>query len=168
MTARYSFVDTWHLDAAPERVYEILSRPRAYPDWWGEVFLRATGDGGPAAPGKRARLTTTGFLPYRLRWELECVEAIAPTRLVSRLSGDFEGEGIWTIEPRGDTTRVTLEWRPVVTKRLVRRLTPLLRPLFAWNHRWAMRRGYERISALLDAERAEALEAGAEPVAPVG
>jgi uncharacterized protein YndB with AHSA1/START domain len=176
MTAHYRFVDVWHLDAPPERVYEVLSCPREYPDWWGNAFLEAEGDAGPAAPGKRARLVTRGLLPYRLRWELECVDAVAPRTLVSRLSGDFEGEGIWTFEPLGGGTRATLEWRPRVTKPLVRRLTPLLRPLFAWNHRWAMRRGYERISALLTSEgraelvsgeRAEPLEARPQPVAPV-
>ena len=176
MTARYRFVDVWHLDAPPERVYEILSCPREYPSWWGNVFLEASGDAGPAAPGKRARLVTRGLLPYRLRWELECVAAVAPTTLVSRLSGDFEGDGIWTIEPLGDGSRVTLEWCPVVTKPLVRRLTPILRPVFAWNHHWAMRRGYERVSALLrtgagagraSGESAEPGQAVAEPLAPV-
>jgi hypothetical protein len=135
------------------------------------VFLSATGDTGPAAPGKRARLVTRGFLPYRLRWELECVEAVPARTLVSRLSGDFEGEGIWTFDPRGTGTRVTLEWRPVVTKPLVRHLTPLLRPLFEWNHRWAMRRGEERIAALLrdgaSGEPAEPVEAGTHALAPV-
>jgi hypothetical protein len=42
-----------------------------------------------------------------------------------------------------------LQWNVDVRKRLVRHLTPALRPLFAWNHRWAMRRGHERITALL-------------------
>jgi hypothetical protein len=36
-----------------------------------------------------------------------------------------------------------------VRKPLVRHLSPLLRPIFAWNHRWAMQRGQERIAALL-------------------
>jgi hypothetical protein len=75
------------------------------------------------------------------------VVAVAPSTLVSRLRGDFEGEGIRMLEPLGSGTRATLEWSPVVNTPLVRRLTPLLRPLFAWNHRWAMRRSYERASS---------------------
>ena len=35
-----------------------------------------------------------------------------------------------------------------VRKPSVRRLTPVLRPVFAWNHRWAMERGEARIVAL--------------------
>jgi len=36
----------------------------------------------------------------------------------------------------------------VAPARLVRRLTPVLRPLFAWNHAWAMARGLASITAL--------------------
>jgi uncharacterized protein YndB with AHSA1/START domain len=147
--AAYSFIDEWFVPASVEAVYDLLSRPRDYPTWWGEAFLAGEGDAGPAAPGKRARMLTRGRLPYRLTWELVCVEADAPTRLVSRIEGDFVGEGIWTFTPAGDGTRAVLQWNVDVRKRLVRHLTPALRPLFAWNHRWAMRRGHERITALL-------------------
>jgi len=126
-------VDEWLVPASPEWVYGLLSCPREYPEWWGEAFLEGEGDPGPAAPGKRARLLTRGRLPYRLRWELTCVEAVAPARLVSRIEGG---------------TRAVLEWNVEVRKGLVRRLTPVLRPLFAWNHGWAMARGLAGITAL--------------------
>ena len=147
--AAYSFVDEWHVPAPVDAVYDLLSCPREYPSWWGDAFLEGEGDPGPAAPGKRARLLTRGRLPYRLRWELICVEAEAPRRLVSQIRGDFEGRGIWTLTPVEGGTRAVLEWQVDVRKPLVRRLTPLIRPLFGWNHRWAMRRGEERIVALL-------------------
>ena len=126
-------MDEWLVPASPEWVYGLLSCPREYPEWWGDAFLDGEGDPGPAAPGKRARLVTRGLLPYRLRWELTCVEAVAPARLVSRIEGG---------------TRAVLEWNVEVRKGLVRRLTPVLRPLFAWNHGWAMARGLAGITAL--------------------
>jgi hypothetical protein len=146
--AAYRFVDEWFVPASPEWVYALLSCPREYPEWWGKAFLEGEGDPGPAAPGKRARLLTRGRLPYHLRWELVCVEAVAPSRLVSRISGDFDGEGIWTITPAEGGTRAVLEWTVEVRKGLVRHLTPLLRPLFGWNHGWAMARGLESITVL--------------------
>jgi Polyketide cyclase / dehydrase and lipid transport len=153
--ASYSFVDEWRIAASPEDIYALLSCPREYPEWWGEAFLEGEGDSGPAAPGKRARLLTRGWLPYRLRWELECVEAIVPTRLDSRIRGDFEGRGVWTITKLDDgATRVVLEWDIDVRKRLVRHLTPILRPVFRWNHSWAMRHGERRMRELLE-DRAE-------------
>jgi uncharacterized protein YndB with AHSA1/START domain len=165
--AAYAFVDEWLVPAPIEPVYDLLSCPRDYPRWWGDAFLEGEGDPAPAASGKRARLVTRGRLPYRLRWDLTCVEADAPRRLVSQIDGDFVGEGIWQLEPVDGGTRVVLEWRVDVRKPLVRHLTPLLRPLFAWNHRWAMRRGQERIVALLGSGLLKPGQAGAEPVAPV-
>jgi uncharacterized protein YndB with AHSA1/START domain len=146
--AAYRFVDEWLVAASPEWVYGLLSCPREYPEWWGEAFLEGEGDPGPAAPGKRARLLTRGRLPYRLRWELTCVEAVAPARLVSRIEGDFVGQGVWTISQADGGTRAVLEWNVEVRKGLVRGLTPVLRPLFAWNHGWAMARGLASITAL--------------------
>lgn len=174
--ATYRFVDHWRVPGTPGAVYDLLSRPRDYPCWWGDAFLAGTGDDGPAAPGKRARVVTRGWLPYRLRWELVCVEASAPHLLVSQVHGDFEGTGTWVITADGDGTHATLTWAVEVRKPLIRHAPAVLRPLFAWNHRWAMRRGEGRITALLAQGRAtaalggsapEGVEAGAEPVAPV-
>ncbi|MDA0256552.1 MAG: hypothetical protein O3C25_02265 [Chloroflexi bacterium] len=36
---------------------------------------------------------------------------------------------------------LSYDWRVRAEKLLLRRLSWLLRPLFAWNHRWAMAQG---------------------------
>ena len=61
----------------PRRSTRSSPARATYPRWWGDAFLEGEGDPGPAAPGKRARLLTRGRLPYRLRWDLVCVEADA-------------------------------------------------------------------------------------------
>jgi len=156
--ATYSFTDEWRINGSAADIYGLLSCPRDYPDWWGDAFLEGEGDSGPAAPGKRARLLTRGRLPYTLTWELECVEAVEPTKLDSRIEGDFVGRGIWTITPLEDgACKVVLEWNVDVRKPLVRHLTPVLRPVFRWNHSWAMKRGEQRMQALLDSAPAQAL-----------
>ena len=164
--ARYRFVDEWHVPASADRVYELLSRPRDYPTWWSDAFLRGAGDDGPAAPGKRAWLLTRGRLPYRLRWELTCVEAVVPRRLVSGVRGDFVGTGTWTLTEVDGGTRVVLDWDVEIRKPVVRHLTPLLRPLFAWNHRWAMQRGQESIVGLLEDEAPPSAARGSRQPAP--
>ena len=117
----------------------------------GRRLPRGGGRQRPGRTGKRARLLTRGRLPYTLTWELECIEAVPPTRLDSRIDGDFVGRGIWTITPLADRVcKVVLEWNVEVRKPLVRNLTPVLRPLFRWNHSWAMKRGEQRMQALLD------------------
>ncbi|HET7572173.1 MAG TPA: SRPBCC family protein [Gaiellaceae bacterium] len=147
--AAYRFLDEWHLPAEIERVYALLGRPLEYPRWWGEVFLAAEGDGGEPQPGKTTAVVARGFLPYRLRFSLTCLEAEAPYRIHSRLDGDFEGAGTWQLREDADGTRVQLDWRPEVRKRGVRELSPLLRPLFRANHAWTMRRGLDAATRVL-------------------
>lgn len=79
------------------------------------------------------------FLDRRL------LEAERPARILIRLSGDFDGTGEWRLAETPDGTEAVLDWRPRVNKPLIRRLTPLLRPLFRANHVWAMRRGERQI-----------------------
>lgn len=141
MPADYRFLDEWQLPVDVERVYDLLGRPLEYPRWWGEVFLAAEGDGGEPEPGKRVTVRARGFLPYRLRFSLTCLEADRPYRIQSRLDGDFEGSGTWLLREDEDCTHVQLDWRPSVNKAGVRQLTPLLRPLFRANHAWTMRKG---------------------------
>jgi uncharacterized protein YndB with AHSA1/START domain len=145
MAAAYRFLDRWVVPHEIERVFAAVGEPLAYPEWWSDVFLAATGDGGPPQPGNRTSVVARGFLPYRLRFTLECVEVEQPTRICSRLSGDFEGTGEWRLREEQDMTHCELDWRPVVAKPFVRQLTPVLRPLFRANHNWTMRRGQQRI-----------------------
>jgi uncharacterized protein YndB with AHSA1/START domain len=143
--AEYKFLDEWFVPASPEAVYDLIGAQLEYPEWWGDVFLEVEGDDGPPRPGRRARVKARGYLPYRLRFESEIVEAERPHKIRMRLSGDFDGGGEWRFEPVEGGTRATLDWRPIVNKPIVRYLTPVLRPLFASNHSWTMRRGQEHI-----------------------
>ena len=56
-------------------------------------------------------------------------------------SGDFDGSGVWTFVQKDGFAEVTFEWRIAAEKPLLRYLSPLLKPVFAANHRWAMRQG---------------------------
>jgi uncharacterized protein YndB with AHSA1/START domain len=143
--AQYRFVDEWFVPAPPEVVYDVIGEGLEYPEWWGDVFLEAEGDSGPPAAGKSIRVKVKGYLPFHLRFESEVVECERPERIRMRISGDLSGGGEWRFEPVEGGTRATLDWRPVVNKPVVRQLTPVLRPLFASNHHWTMRRGQEHI-----------------------
>ena len=59
------------------------------------------------------------------------------------MEGDFEGTATWLLSEDGGRVTAQLDFRPDVQKPGVRQLTPVLRPLFSANHRWAMRRGQE-------------------------
>jgi uncharacterized protein YndB with AHSA1/START domain len=145
VAAQYQFIDRWYIPAPIEDVYDVIGDQLDYPKWWGKVFVAVTGDGGPPRPGRRASLVSKGFLPYKLRWNAEVVEADRPRGFRFTMEGDFVGGGEWTLEEREGGTQATLDFRPAVEKPGVKQLTPILRPLFGANHRWAMRRGQEGI-----------------------
>jgi len=69
-----------------------------YERWWTDFVIRATGDEAPPAPGKKNELLVKAYLPYKVDFGLEVVEAEGPKRILSRLSKDFDGSGAWTLE----------------------------------------------------------------------
>jgi len=48
---------------------------------------------------------------------------------------------VWTLVQEGGDVLATYDWRVRAAKPWLRRLSPVLRPVFAWNHRWAMAKG---------------------------
>jgi hypothetical protein len=139
--AAYQFLDRWIVPYGIDAVFDVVGDPLTYPEWWTTVFLAADGDAGPPAVGNRTTVVARGFLPYRLRFTLETTAVERPSRISSRLVGDFEGTGEWCLRPEGTGTICELDWRPIVNKAGVRQLTPLLRPLFQANHNWTMQQG---------------------------
>jgi uncharacterized protein YndB with AHSA1/START domain len=165
VTNHYHFITRWRFHASAEDVFAILSDPLEYPRWWPSVYLmvRAVGP-------RRVRLLTRGWLPYRLRWEAETTGTRPPERLAIRASGDFRGEGAWSLVQDGEYTDVTFEWQPTAEKPLLRYLSVILRPIFEANHRWAMEQGRRSLELELARYTARGVEAmnlvPAPPLAP--
>jgi uncharacterized protein YndB with AHSA1/START domain len=151
MPPAYRFVDRWVVPTSIERVYDAIGDVLAYERWWTDFVLRATGDEAPPEPRKRNELLVKAYLPYKVNFGLQVIEAERPRRILSRLSKDFDGTGEWMLEETPDGTVATLDWRPSVNHVLIRYLTPALRPLFRSNHNWAMRRGEQQIRDYLRA-----------------
>jgi uncharacterized protein YndB with AHSA1/START domain len=141
MAAQYQFVDQWTVAVPLEQVYDVVGNTLDYPSWWGDVFISVEGDDGPPRPGRQATIVSRGFLPYRLRWQAQIVEANAPHGFSFTMTGDFVGEGSWTFAEANGVVEATFDFRPRVEKAGVKQLTPVLRPVFRWNHSWAMTRG---------------------------
>ena len=60
-------------------------------------------------------------------------------------TGDFVGRGEWTLEQATLHVDLTYDWRIRADKPLLRRLSFLLKPVFAANHYWAMAKGEESL-----------------------
>jgi hypothetical protein len=163
MSSDYEFVTVWRVPGTIAEVTAVLKDGRTLPRWWPSVYLsvdpRIPGDDQDV--GSVTDLYTTGWLPYTLRWALTITEPVTEAGFALSAAGDLEGTGRWTFAQDGPEVVITYDWRVRAGKPLLRRLTWLLRPAFAANHRWAMARGEESLKlelrrrrALTDAERA--------------
>jgi uncharacterized protein YndB with AHSA1/START domain len=136
------FVDEWDVNAPPEPVFDALADARTYPDWWKPVYLSADADGPPEV-GRTSTQRFTGRLPYKLQTRSTITRLERPRLIEADVVGDLRGRGVWTLTPRGDGTHVRFDWQVFADRPLLRYLTPLLRPLFRWNHNWAIARARE-------------------------
>jgi hypothetical protein len=159
----YRFLSRWRVVSTVSEVADLLANARELPRWWPSVYLRAEElePGDERGVGKRVRVHTKGWLTYTLDWEFRVTESRHPHGFSLEASGDLAGRGVWTFEQDEAGTLVTYDWRVRAEKPLLRILSPLLRPLLEFNHRWAMRKGEEslrlelaRIRCATPAERA--------------
>ena len=142
MASEYVFIDEWDVDAPQAAVYEALADSRTYPDWWKPVYIAVDADG-PPEPGCVARHEFKGQLPYHLKTTSEIVRAEPPSEFEVKVVGDLTGRGVWTLTPRDGRTHVRFDWRVYADRPLLRYLTPILRPVFRWNHNWSVKRAIE-------------------------
>jgi quercetin dioxygenase-like cupin family protein len=140
--AGYVFVDEWDVEAPIEAVFDAVADARTYPAWWRPVYIDVESDGPPAI-GAVTRQHFKGRLPYHLRTTSTVVRMQRPTSIEGTVRGDLSGRGVWTLSERGASTHVRFDWRVNADRPLLRVLTPLLRPLFASNHNWAIARAIE-------------------------
>ena len=155
MAPRYEFTTTWRVTGAITEVADVLADPLDLPRWWPSVYLSATelAPPGPTGVGRRVRLHTRGWLPYTLRWDSRGGAHQLPARVRDRATGDFDGSGEWTFTARGAEVDVRFDWRINANKPLLRYLSFAFRPVFAANHRWAMRQGEASLRRELERRR---------------
>ena len=147
----YYFTSHWRVPGTIEEVKDILCKPQEMPRWWPSVFLDAV----PVEGAEDAvRVTSRGWLPYTLQWELRPRDTEDDSTLACDVSGDLEGDGIWKLEQQGPTVAITFDWSVGVNKAAFDLLSPILRPLFASDHRWAMRQGEASLRLELARRRA--------------
>ena len=143
MASEYVFLDEWDVDAPVEEVFNALADASTYPEWWKPVYIEVETDGPPEV-GRRSEQHFKGRLPYTLRTTSEIVRCEPPRELEVSVIGDLTGRGVWTLsdEP-GGKVHVRFDWRVIADRPVLRYLTPILRPVFRWNHNWSVKRAIE-------------------------
>ena len=138
----YVFVDEWDVAAPPDAVFYLLADARTYPSWWCPVYIDVESDG-PPEPGRESRQHFKGRLPYHLRTRSTITVFEPPRQVGADVVGDLHGRGLWTLTPTAGGTHVRFDWQVFADRPLLRTLTPVFRPLFRWNHNWAIARARE-------------------------
>jgi hypothetical protein len=152
----YRFVTEWEMVGTAREVADVLADPLELPRWWPSVYLAVeeVTPGGEGGVGRHVRVLTKGWLPYTFSWSFRIVESRHPHGFTLEADGDLAGRGVWTFEERGAFVHVTCDWQIVAQRPLLRLLSPVARPVFAANHRWAMQRGEESLKLELERRRA--------------
>lgn len=152
----FRFEERWDIPGASvDEVYDVLSHAELLPLWWKGVYLEAerlTGSGEPKV-GDRIRARVRGFLPYKIELVVEAVELTPGRRIVTKTFGDLDGRWSATLSPRDSGAHVDLVWEVTVLQPFMILLAPLLRPVFAWNHRWTTPRGEKGLREFLAARK---------------
>jgi hypothetical protein len=156
----YHFITNWRLQATREEVIDILGDAEDLPRWWPSVYITVTRieKGDDKRVGDVYDLYTKGWLPYTLRWRLRVTENREPEGSTLVAEGDFVGRGIWTFTQDGDMVDVEYDWKISAQKPLLKLFSPVMKPLFAANHRWAMEKGEQSLKLELDRRRAKSPE----------
>jgi hypothetical protein len=141
----FRIVTAWRVQATAHEVAAVLTDAEALTRWWGQVYLTVAviAPGDAAGIGRKVSVLSKGWLPYRIRWTGELVVADMPRSWSIRATGDLNGMGVWTLTEAAGWTEAVYDWRVSADRPLFRLLSPILSPVFAWNHRWAMARGEE-------------------------
>ena len=143
MGSEYVFLDEWDVEAPQEAVFEALADAGTYPQWWTPVYIAVDVDGPPQV-GCVSRHEFKGQLPYHLNTTSEIVRYEPPREFEVVVEGDLRGRGVWTLSETGDgRVHVRFDWRVFADRALLRYLTPVLRPIFRWNHNWSVKRAIE-------------------------
>lgn len=146
--ADYVFVDEWDVRAPIESVFDALADARTYPEWWAPVYKQVDADGPPRV-GSTSTQRFKGKLPYTLTTQSRITRLERPHLIAGDVVGDLSGHGLWTLTERGDLTHVRFDWTVRADRPLIRVLTPVARPIFRWNHAYAIARAIDGLEPYL-------------------
>jgi hypothetical protein len=113
---------------------------------------------GPPALGKVSGQHFKGRMPYHLHTTSTITRLEPPHVVQGDVEGDLRGRGTWTLTPTATGTHVRFDWRVFADRPLLRTLTPVLRPLFRWNHAWAIARAIDGLESYARRSSADAPE----------
>lgn len=148
--SRYDLTSHWHVDAPIDEVWRALIDIANWPRWWSyvlEVEELVPGD----ASGLESvhKLTWGTAFPYLLSFTIRRTVLQPPHLIEAIFEGDLNGVGRWTLTPQGSATEVRYDWEVSTAGAWMNVMSPLLGPMFRWNHGLVMADGARGLSRYL-------------------
>lgn len=139
----------WEIDASRRELLAVSRDPLSLASWWSAVFLRAEliEPGDPDRLGLTVRFHTKGLLPHTFQFTARITRVDPRGAVRIDTWGDFDGTCAVELRRSASGMAIGVVWQVNVRQPYIRPLVRLLRPAFAANHRWAMRRGREGLEA---------------------
>jgi uncharacterized protein YndB with AHSA1/START domain len=144
VAGQYIFLSEWQVDAPQDQVFDVLVDSRTYPEWWIPTYVEGESDG-PPEPGCVSRVKFKGKLPFVLKATSRLIRVNRPNEFEAEVEGDLRGVAVWTLSAADGKVHVRFDWRVFADRPLLRYLSPVLRPLFRWNHAMAMRQAIRNL-----------------------
>jgi uncharacterized protein YndB with AHSA1/START domain len=152
MAGEYHFDMIWRFDVPIDRVWKTLTSTEEWPRWWKNCTnVETIEPGGPDGVGTVQRFTIKSELVYALRFQIRTTRLEEPRLIKGDAQGNLEGTVRWQLTPEADGTRVHYNWDVRPTEAWMQALSPILRPIFAWNHQAVMRKGGQGLARMMGA-----------------
>ncbi len=149
----YHFITELSVGAPVAQVYDTLVQPEWWLDRWSDATaVQRLHEGDATGVGAVFDAEVRAPLGYRLHAQIETVEAVPPSHLRMRATGDVEGVGIWALAHHDGLTHITFTWKVRTTPAWMNALAPIARPFFVRSHHVVIRHAAEAAAAHLDAE----------------
>jgi uncharacterized protein YndB with AHSA1/START domain len=151
--SRYELVTHWHLNAPIGAVWDALHDVAGWPKWWSyvlDVEPLERGDG--TGMGALHRITWGSALPYQMTFNMRTSVIQRPTVIEAIAEGDLNGVGRWTLTQAGAATEVRYDCDVSTARAWMNVMSPLLGPMFRWNHGQVMADGAQGLARYLAAK----------------
>jgi hypothetical protein len=150
MINSYIFTSDWAIQAPVSRAEHAIIDIAKWHDWWlavDDIRVLVEND---SYVGSEFASTWRSRAGYGLRLRITITEYVPGSYIAFDSAGDLKGSGSWRFTSNSDNcTAMKIDWDVQPTKPWMRLLSPLLRPVFVYNHHLIMEDGERSLNRYL-------------------
>lgn len=144
----FEIFSQWQINARAEELKPLLSNPMSILQWWSSVFVEGEMLSSAHCKDFKARFFTKGFLPHTFQF-VAWIEEESDNEITIKTDGDFGGVGKIRLHERHSVSIIDVRWSVTVKHPYIWPFLRVLKPVFVWNHLWAMSQGRKGLEAYM-------------------